>query len=63
MHNNHSFREAFKKSPDLTLNEYRNSPEGRRLNEATGGEALRKTTVCMFVMQMALVLMNAPFKD
>jgi hypothetical protein len=39
MHNTPSFRAAFKKNVDLTINSYRNSPDGRRLNKATGGEA------------------------
>jgi len=39
MHNTPSFRAAFKKNVDLTNNSYRNSPDGRRLNKATGGEA------------------------
>jgi len=39
MHIAPGFRAAFKKNPDLTLNSYRNSPEGIRLNAATGGEA------------------------
>jgi hypothetical protein len=39
MHNTTCFRAAFKKNVDLTINSYRNSPDGRRLNEATRGEA------------------------
>ncbi len=39
MHNTPSFRAAFKKNVDLTINSYRNSLDGRRLNKATGGEA------------------------
>jgi hypothetical protein len=39
MHKTSSFREAFKKNVDLTVNSYRHSPDGRRLNKANMGEA------------------------
>ncbi len=39
MHSSQSFRDAYKTKFDLTMNSYRNSPGGIRLNNATGGEA------------------------
>ena len=45
-----SFRAAYKNKSDLTINSYRNSPEGRHLNKAIGAEVFlpdNARLVCM----------------
>jgi hypothetical protein len=42
MHKSTSFQSAYKKNIDQTINSYRKSPDGRRLDAATGGEAFSK---------------------
>ena len=39
LHCNPKFQAVYKKNVDLSINSYRNSSDGKRLNESTGGEA------------------------
>ena len=40
LHRHHVFRKYWKKNLDVSLNAYRSSPDAKRLDKATGGEAL-----------------------